>query len=102
MTFKVNREVNQKLWKLHQEKSESNEHMFIKNKCKTLVKLIINIEEGWGEHFIYDVMPIKQKRPDLFPMVLAAFANHPCWFVDHLSEIETILDRYELNFRQKS
>ena len=38
----------------------------------TLVKLIVNIEEGWGEHFIYDVMPLKQKRPDLFPMVLAA------------------------------
>lgn len=22
----------------------------------TLVKLIINIEEGWGNHFVYDVI----------------------------------------------
>ena len=61
----------------------------------TLVKLIINIEEGWGEHFIYDVMPLKPKRPDLFPMILATFAKYPRWFIDHLSEIETILDRYD-------
>ena len=61
----------------------------------TLVKLIINIEEGWGNHFVNDVMPLKQKRPDLFPMVLAVFANHPRWFIDHLSEIEMILDCYD-------
>lgn len=61
----------------------------------TLVQLIINIEEGWGNHFVYDVMPLKKKRPDLFPMVLAAFANHSRWFIDHLSEIETMLDRYD-------
>ena len=65
----------------------------------TLVKLIVNIEEGWGEHFIYDVMPLKQKRPDLFPMILAAFANHPRWFIDHLKEIEMILDyKYLLSY----
>ena len=28
----------------------------------TLVKLIINLEEGWGNHFVNDVMPLKQKR----------------------------------------
>lgn len=28
----------------------------------TLIKLIINIEEGWGNHFVYDVMPLKKKR----------------------------------------
>lgn len=61
----------------------------------TLVQLIINIEEGWGNHFVYDVMPLKKKRPDLFPMTLAAFANHPRWFIVHLSEIETMLDRYD-------
>lgn len=61
----------------------------------TLVKLIINLEEGWGNHFVNDVMPLKQKRPDLFPMVLAVFANHPRWFIDHLSEIEMILDCYD-------
>ena len=61
----------------------------------TLVKLIINIEEGWGNHFVYDVMPLKKKRPDLFPMVLAAFANHPRWFIDHLNEIEKILDCFD-------
>ena len=53
----------------------------------TLVKLIVNIEEGWGNNFVYDVMPLKKKRPELFPMVLAAFANHPRWFIDHLKEI---------------
>ena len=58
-------------------------------------EIIVNIEEGWGNHFVYDVMPLKKKKPDLFPMVLAAFANHPRWFIDHLSEIETILDRYD-------
>ena len=26
----------------------------------TLIKLIINIEEGWGNHFVYDVMPLKK------------------------------------------
>ena len=61
----------------------------------TLVKLITIIEEGWGNHFVYDVMPLKKKRPDLFPMVLAAFANHPRCFIDHLKEIEMILDRYD-------
>ena len=61
----------------------------------TLVQLIINIEEGCGNHFVYDVMPLKKKRPDLFPMVLAAFANHPRWFIDHLTEIESIVDRFE-------
>jgi len=61
----------------------------------TLVKLIINLEEGWGNHFVNDVIPLKQKRPDLFPMVLAVFANHSRWFIDHLSEIETILDCYD-------
>ena len=61
----------------------------------TLVKLIINIEEGWGNHFVNDVIPLKQKRPDLFPMVLAVFSNHPRWFIDHLSEIEMILDCYD-------
>jgi hypothetical protein len=61
----------------------------------TLVNLIVNIEEGWGNHFVYDVMPLKKKRPDLFPMVLAAFANHPRWFIDHLKEIEMILDCYD-------
>ena len=45
--------------------------------------------------FVYDVMPLKKKRPELFPMVLAAFANHLRWFIDHLSEIETMLDRYD-------
>ena len=68
----------------------------------TLVKLIINIEEGWGNHFVYDVIPLKKKRPDLFPMVLAAFANHPRWFIDHLSEIETIFDRYDGNYDKKA
>lgn len=61
----------------------------------TLVKLIINLEEGWGNHFVNDVMPLKQKRPDLFPMVLAVFSNHPRWFIDYLSEIEMILDCYD-------
>ena len=68
----------------------------------TLVKLIVNIEEGWGNHFVYDVMPLKKKRPDLFPMTLAAFANHPRWFIDHLSEIETIMDRFDCNFDKKA
>ena len=68
----------------------------------TLVKLIVNIEEGWGNHFVYDVMPLKKKRPDLFPMVLAAFANHHRWFIDHLSEIETIMDRFDCNFDKKA
>lgn len=67
----------------------------------TLIKLIINIEEGWGNHFVYDVMPLKKKRPDLFLMVLAAFANHPRWFIDHLSEIETRMDRFDCNFDKK-
>ena len=56
----------------------------------TLIKLIINIEEGWGNHFVYDVM------------VLAAFANHPRWLIDHLSEIETIMDRFDCNFDKKA
>ena len=68
----------------------------------TLIKLIINIEEGWGNHFVYDVMPLKKKRPDLFLMVLAAFANHPRWLIDHLSEIETIMDRFDCNFDKKA
>ena len=68
----------------------------------TLVKLIINIEEGWGNHFVYDVMPLKKKRPDLFPMTLAAFANHPRWFIDHLTEIESIVDRFDYYFDKKS
>ena len=68
----------------------------------TLVKLIINIEEGWGNHFVYDVMPLKKMSPDLFLMVLAAFANHPRWFIDHLKEIETIFDRYDYNFDNNS
>ena len=68
----------------------------------TLVKLIINIEEGWGNHCVYDVMPLKRMSPDLFPMVLAAFANHPRWFIDHLKEIETIFDRYDYNFDNNS
>ena len=62
----------------------------------TLVKLIVNIEEGWGEHFIYDVMPLKQKRPDLFPMVLAAFANHPHWFMEHYDNIVTLISNKAL------
>lgn len=68
----------------------------------TLVQLIINIEEGCGNHFVYDVMPLKKNRPDLFPMVLAAFANHPRWFIDHLSEIETILDSFDCDFDKKA
>ena len=52
--------------------------------------------------FVYDVMPLKKKRPDLFPMTLAAFANHPRWFIDHLSEIETIMDRFDCNFDKKA
>ena len=68
----------------------------------TLVKLITNIEEGWGNHFVYDVMPLKKKRPELFPMVLAAFANHPRWFIDHLKEIETIFDGFDSNFDKKA
>ena len=68
----------------------------------TFIKLIINIEEGWGNHFVYDVMPLKKKRPDLFPMVLAAFANHPRWFINHLKEIETILDRFDYVFDKKT
>ena len=68
----------------------------------TLVKLLINIEEGWGNHFVYDVIPLKKKRPDLFPMVLAAFANHPRWFIDHLKEIETKLDRIDCYFDKKT
>ena len=68
----------------------------------TLIKLIINIEEGWGNHFVYNVMPLKKKRPDLFPMVLAAFANHPRWFIDHLKEIETKLDRIDCYFDKKT
>jgi len=68
----------------------------------TLVKLIINIEEGWGNHFVYDVMPLKKKRPDLFPMTLAASANHPRWFINHLNEIESVLDRFDCNFDKKA
>ena len=68
----------------------------------TLVQLIINIEEGWGNHFIYDVMPLKKKRPDLFPMVLAVFDNHPRWFIDHLNEIESVLDRFDSYFDKKA
>jgi len=47
-------------------------------------------------------MPLKKKRPDLFPMVLAAFANHPRWFIDHLKEIETKLDRIDCYFDKKT
>ena len=68
----------------------------------TLVQLIINIEEGWGNHFVYDVMPLKKKRSDLFPMVLAAFANHPRWFIDHPKEIETIFDGFDSDFDKKA
>lgn len=68
----------------------------------TLVQLIINIEEGWGNHFVYDVMPLKKKRSDLFPMVLAAFANHPRWFIDHLNEIESVLDIFDCDFDKKA
>jgi hypothetical protein len=28
-------------------------------------------------------------------MVLTVFANHPRWFIDHLNEIEKILDCYD-------
>lgn len=52
--------------------------------------------------FVYDVMPLKKKRPDLFPMVLAAFANHPRWFIDHLKEIETIFDVFDGDFNKKA
>ena len=68
----------------------------------THVQLIINIKEGWGNHFVYDVMPLKKKRPDLFPMVLAAFANHPRWFIDHPKEIETIFDGFDSDFDKKA
>ena len=68
----------------------------------TLVKLITNIEEGWGNHFVYDVMPQKKKRPELFPMVVAAFANHPRWFIDHLKEIEMIFDGFDSDFDKKA
>ena len=68
----------------------------------TLVQLIINIEEGLGNHFVYDVMPLKKKRSDLFPMVLAAFANHPRWFIDHPKEIETIFDGFDSDFDKKA
>ena len=68
----------------------------------THVQLIINIEEGWGNHFVYDVMPLKKKRSDLFPMVLAAFANHPRWFIDHPKEIETIFDGFDSDFDKKA
>ena len=61
--------------------------------------MVYTIEEDLGNHFVYDVMPLKKRRPDLFPMVLAAFANHPRWFIDHLKEIETILDyKYLLSY----
>ena len=68
----------------------------------TLVKLITNIEEGWGNHFVYDVMLLKKKRPELFPMILAAFANHTRCFIDHLKEIETIFDGFDSDFDKKA
>jgi hypothetical protein len=34
--------------------------------------------------------------------VLAAFANHPRWFIDHIKEIESILDRFDSNFDKKN
>ena len=61
--------------------------------------MVYTIEEDLGNHFVYDVMPLKKRRPDLFPMVLATVANHPRWFIDHLKEIETILDyKYLLSY----
>ena len=45
--------------------------------------MVYTIEEDLGNHFVYDVMPLKKRRPDLFPMVLAAFANHPRWFINN-------------------
>jgi hypothetical protein len=35
-------------------------------------------------------------------MVLAAFANHPRWFIDHLKEIETIFDGFDSDFDKKA
>ena len=58
----------------------------------TLVNLIVNIEEGWGNYFAYKVMPLKQKRPDLFPILIAVFANHPHWFREHYDEIREHYD----------
>ncbi len=63
--------------------------------------MVYTIEEDLGNHFVYDVMPLKKRGPDLFPMVLATVANHPRWFIDHLIEIETILDIFDGNFVKK-
>jgi hypothetical protein len=62
----------------------------------TLVNLIVNIEEGWGNYFAYKVMPLKQKRPDLFPIILAVFANHPHWFMEHYDNIVTLISNKAL------
>lgn len=62
----------------------------------TLVKLIINLEEGWLNHFIYKVLPLREMRPDLFPLILAAFANHPHWFIEHYDNIVTLISNKAL------
>ena len=64
--------------------------------------MVYTIEEDLGNHFVYDVMPLKKRRPDLFPMVLATVANHPRWFIDHLKEIETIFDGFDSDFDKKA
>ena len=60
---------------------------------ETLVKLIINIEEGWLNYFIYKVLPLRRYK--YFPAVLAVFANYPHWFRDHYDEIVNILHNYD-------
>jgi hypothetical protein len=35
-------------------------------------------------------------------MTLAASANHPRWFINHLNEIESVLDRFDCNFDKKA
>ena len=68
----------------------------------TLVNLIVNIEEGWGNYFTYKVMPLKQNRPDLFPILIAVFANHPHWFREHYDEIVSLISNKALTFDFRS
>jgi len=69
---------------------------------ETFVKLIINLEEGWLNHFIYKVLPLRKTRPDLFPLILAVFANHPHWFIDHYDNIAKLISNKALTLEYRS
>lgn len=44
----------------------------------------------------------KQKRPDLFPIILAVFANHPHWFRDHYDNIVKLISNKALTLEYRS